>query len=71
MPQSQEEFYFSVDHVTMDLCLYALENGVSASETASASGLRISEVEAVWKDIAAKRKVAAYLHAPPLTVEAI
>ena len=67
MPQSQEEFYFSVDHVTMDLCLYALENGVSARETASASGLGISEVEAVWKDIAAKRKVAAYLHAPPLT----
>jgi NAD+ synthase len=69
MPQSQEEFYFSVDHVTMDLCLFALENGVSAKEVASASGLTDSEVEAVWKDIAAKRKVAVYLRAPPLTVE--
>ncbi len=69
MPQSQEEFYFSVDHASMDLCLYALENGVPAQDAASASGLTVAEVEAVWKDIAAKRKVAAYLHSPPLTVE--
>jgi len=69
MPQSQEEFYFSVDHRTMDLCLYALDNGVCAQDTAAACGLGVAEVEAVWKDIAAKRKVAAYLRAPPLTVE--
>jgi len=71
MPQSQEEFYFSVDYVTMDLCLYALENGVPAKDVESASGLTVSEVEAVWNDIAAKRKAAAYLHAPPLTVELV
>jgi NAD+ synthase len=71
MPQSQEEFYFSVDHAAMDLCLYALENGVPTHDAASAAGLTVAEVEAVWRDIAAKRKVAAYLHAPPLTVDAI
>ena len=71
MAQSQEEFYFSVDHTTMDLCLYALENNVSAQEAASAAGLAVSEVEAVWRDIAAKRKVAGYLHSPPLTIERI
>ena len=67
MPQSQEEFYFSVDHATMDLCLCALERGAPAHEAAEAAGLTAGQVEAVWKDIAAKRKVAAYLHAPPLT----
>lgn len=71
MPQSQEEFYFSVDHRTMDLCLYALENEVCAQDAASACGLGVAEVEAVWKDIAAKRKVAAYLRAPPLTVQEV
>lgn len=70
MPQSQEEYYFSVDHRTMDLCLYALENGVSAPDAAAACGLSLADVEAVWKDIVAKRKVAAYLGAPPLTVDA-
>ena len=68
MPQSQEEFYFSVDHTTMDLCLCALERGAPAHEAAEAAGLTAGQVEAVWKDIAAKRKVAAYLHAPPLTI---
>jgi NAD+ synthase len=69
MAQSQEEFYFSFNHTTMDLCLYALENHVSKEEAAAASGLTVSEVDAVWRDIAAKRKVAAYLHSPPLTIE--
>ena len=69
MPQSQEEFYFSVDHAAMDLCLCALERGAPADEAAAAAGLSVAQVEAVWSDIAAKRKVAAYLHAPPLLVE--
>jgi len=71
MPQSQEEFYFSVDHAAMDLCLYALEHGVSAADTAHAAGLSPEQVEAVWQDIASKRKVATYLHAPPLTLSAV
>jgi len=69
MPQSQEEFYFSVDHTAMDLCLFALENAVPAADTARAAGLSVDQVQAVWHDIAAKRKVAAYLHAAPITLQ--
>ncbi len=69
LPQSQEEFYFSVPWAVMDLCLFALERGVPAAEAAVASGLAPAEVEAVWRDIGAKRKAAQYLHAQPLLME--
>lgn len=68
LPQTQEEFYFSVDYAAMDLCLHALESGFTCEATAAACGLTIPQVEQVWKDIAAKRKVARILHASPLTV---
>ncbi len=68
MPQSQEEFYFSVDHATMDLCLYALDNGVTAEALAEGTGLTISQVATVWRDIAAKRRAAEYLHASPKVI---
>ncbi|MHB2166120.1 NAD(+) synthase [Alsobacter sp. R-9] len=66
LSQTQEEFYFSVDYATMDLCLYALNHGVSATDTAAASGLTPERVEAVFKDIVAKRRATRYLHARPL-----
>jgi len=69
MPQSQEEYYFSVDHATMDLCLYALDNGVSAADLAVGTGLSLEQIQTVWRDIAAKRRVAEYLHASPLTIQ--
>lgn len=70
LPQTQEEFYFSVPYAVMDLCLLALDRGIPAAEAAAAAGLTPAQVEAVWRDMAAKRKVACYLHAPPLLVEA-
>ncbi len=70
LPQTQEEFYFVLPYDKMDLCLYALDHAVPASETAQAVGLTIDQVEFVWKDIAAKRKAARYLHmTPQLIVE--
>jgi NAD+ synthase len=65
MPQSQEEYYFSIDHAKMDLCIYALDHGVSAADLAREAGLTPTQVEAVWRDVAAKRRVAEYLHAGP------
>ncbi len=35
LPQSQEEFYFSVPYQVLDLCLYALNNGVPAASVAA------------------------------------
>ena len=71
LPQTQEEFYFSVDYAAMDLCLYALNEGRTREETAKATGLSAQQVDQVWKEIAAKRRVAAVLRAAPLTVEPI
>ncbi|MSR64384.1 MAG: NAD(+) synthase [Verrucomicrobiae bacterium] len=68
LPQSQEEFYFSVSYDKMDLILYAKNHGVSAADVSSAVGLTAEQVERVFKDIEAKRRVAAYLHAPPVVL---
>jgi len=70
LPQTQEEYYFSVPYAAMDLCLLALDRGVPADRVAAAAGLSPAEVEAVWRDIRAKRRVAQYLHASSLLVEA-
>jgi NAD+ synthase len=67
LPQSQEEFYFSLPYQGMDACLYARDHGVPAAEVAAALGLEAVQVERVFKDIDAKRAAARYLHAAPLT----
>lgn len=71
MPQTQEEFYFSLPYDRMDLCLYAFNHQVPAAEVAPALGLTESQVERVFRDIQAKRRVAHYLHLPPQLVEPI
>ncbi|MCC6554467.1 MAG: NAD(+) synthase [Polyangiaceae bacterium] len=68
LPQGQDEFYFAVPYEKMDLCLYAHNHGVPAAEVAPAVELTPEQVERVFKDIEAKRRVAAYLHAHPLLV---
>jgi NAD+ synthase len=55
----------------MDLCLYGLENGRTAEEVAARAGLTVTQVESVWRDIAAKRAATRYLHEPPLLVEPV
>lgn len=65
LPQTQEEFYFALPYDKMDLCLYGLDHGLPATAVAGAAALSAEQVDMVWKDIAAKRKVAHYLHLPP------
>jgi NAD+ synthase len=69
MPQSQEEFYFSVPLRTLDLCLYGKNHGFSPEKIAGMTGLPIADVIAVLNSIDAKRKATAYLHHAPLLVE--
>jgi NAD+ synthase len=71
LPQSQEEFYFSVSYETMDLCLYALNHGLSPASVSDAVGLSIEEVERVYHDIETKRRATAYLQLPPQLVQAV
>jgi NAD+ synthase len=69
LPQTQEEFYFSLPYDKMDVCLYGVNHGVSARDVAAAIGLREEQVERVYKDIEGKRRVAHYLHARPLLIK--
>jgi len=75
LPQTQEEFYFSLPYDKMDLCLYGLNHGVSAAEVArttwNATGLTIEQVERVYRDVRSKRRATTYQHAQPLLVEPV
>ena len=68
LPQGQDEYYFSLPYPLMDLCLYGLEHGISRETVAEGAGLTVDQVDAVWRNIASKRKVAEYLHAAPATM---
>ena len=55
----------------MDLCLYAVNHEVPVEAVAAALDLTPEQVERVNNDIAAKRRVANYLHARPRLIEEI
>ncbi|MBV8050207.1 MAG: hypothetical protein JOZ80_03410 [Acidobacteriaceae bacterium] len=71
MPQSQEEFYFSVSLRTLDLCLYGKNHNLSCEEIADQAGLSPDEVQTVLASIDSKRRATTYLHQPPLLVKTI
>jgi NAD+ synthase len=68
LPQSQEEFYFSLPYDRMDACLYARDRGIPAAAAAELLGLTAEQVERVYRDIDAKRAASTYLHAPPIVI---
>jgi NAD+ synthase len=55
----------------MDLALWALNNGRSADELATALGLSEKEAAFVFTDIQAKRSATRYLHARPALVQPV
>ncbi|MCB2173728.1 NAD(+) synthase [bacterium] len=70
LAQGQDEFYFSLPHDKMDICLYARNNGIDAARVADEIGLTEEQVGRVFKDIDTKRSTTAYLHlSPQLVVE--
>ncbi len=71
LPQTQEEFYFSLPWNLMDLCLFGLNHAVPLADIATATGLATEVVESVLADIASKRRATAALHMPPLLVEPV
>lgn len=68
LPQGQDEYYFSLPYDRMDICLFGLDHGIAPDAVADAAGLTPEQVDAVWRNIASKRKVAEYLHAAPATM---
>jgi len=71
LPQSQDEFYFSLPTREMDVALSGYDAGRSAAETADELGLQPEQVERIYRDIAQKRATTRALHLPPLLVEAV
>jgi NAD+ synthase len=69
LPQTQEEFFFSLPYGQMDACLLARDHGIPPALVAEALGLTAEQVARVYRDIDAKRAAACYLHAPPLLVD--
>jgi NAD+ synthase len=65
LPQSQEEFYFSLPYQRMDLCLFGKNNGVPLDEIAAATGLTSEQVVRVMRDVDHKRRTTEYLHLTP------
>ena len=71
LSQSQEEFYFSLPLHTLDVCLYAKNQGLAIDDVAEATGLESERVQAIYNAINAKRRATQYLHEQPLLVETI
>jgi NAD+ synthase len=71
LAQTQEEFYFALPYEEMDLCLYAHNHNVPASEVGSVLGLSSEQVERVFRDIEAKRRGTLHLHLPPLMISPV
>jgi NAD+ synthase len=71
LPQSQEEFYFSIPLECMDLCVFGKNSGISAPATAQAADISPEQADIIYNSIEAKRKATAYLHLGPQLVEEI
>ena len=71
LPQSQEEFFYSVPYDKLDCCLFGLNNGYSAAEVAAEIGLTTEQVQAVYADIESKRRATDYLHRSPELIEQV
>lgn len=71
MPQSQEEFYFSLPYRKMDLCLHAHNTGMSPEAAADLVGLTDAEIERVYRDIEQKRRTTRYQHLPPILASSV
>ena len=70
LPQSQGEFYFSLEPRDLDIVLYALDAGLSPSEPAQALGRSEEEIEAIYRDLRRKRTTTRYMHLPPVLLGA-
>ena len=55
----------------MDLALWALDHGVPAAELGRVLGIPDARAEAIYTDIANKRRTTRYLHEPPVLIEPV
>lgn len=65
LPQTQEEFYFSLPYDLMDVCLYGYLNNMEVSELSTVTELTEDQVRRIYLDIESKIRTTRYLHMPP------
>jgi len=71
MPQSQEEFYFSLPYDRMDLCLWAKNHHYPPEQAAPSVNLTPEQVQWVFDDIDQKRRTTRYHHLKPCLIEPV
>ena len=71
LPQSQEEFYYSLPVRKLDIVLGGLNDGQSVDSIAAEAGLTVEQVERAIRDVHQKRKTTRYLHMSPQIVESV
>ncbi|HEX9382073.1 MAG TPA: NAD(+) synthase [Gemmatimonadaceae bacterium] len=71
LPQSQEEFYYSMPTSTLDVVLHARNDGRPAHEVAEEVGFTVDQVERAYGDIDQKRMTTRYLHLGAQLVEPV
>ena len=71
LPQSQEEFYYSMPTRTLDIVLHGRNTGRQASEVAAETGFTEEQVDRAYADIDQKRVTTRYLHLGPQLVERV
>ena len=69
LPQSQEEFYFTLPMPVMDRILHAHNAGAGVEDAALSLGYESEQVERAYREIDRKRATTRYLHTAPLLVE--
>ncbi len=65
LPQTQEEFYFSLPYKEMDIALAAYNKGLPSNELALILDVSEKNGEAIYQDIESKIKATRYLHMSP------
>jgi NAD+ synthase len=63
LKQGQDEFFFRLAYVDMDIALWARDHGVPASALAARLGIDEETAAGIYRDIDAKRRAGRYLHA--------
>lgn len=71
MPQSQEEFFFSVPYNILDFCLYCYNHDINVEKVANEIELTPNQINRIYEDIQHKRNSSKYLHLSPQTYEKI
>jgi NAD+ synthase len=64
--QTQQEFFFQLPFLEMDLIWFGFENGYEASEVGRIMGKTEAEIESIYKSFSRKQKTTEYLRMAPI-----